>query len=433
MVPACRAHAARRKGRKIMANEPFRQWLVQKSWAHGVYYSKAVACLLPPAALAADAAYINTGPQHWPPGLAGLLAWQLTAELFFIAVALADRFLPRLRGSEAALNAACAGAMVLATWVGAVHGWMWGDLAIYAAGATFVAAVMCTPSPVRRPMYVLSFLVLGVAAGLRGHTGLELLAALVNPFCVVVLCMELDSFMHARNAELYAEMQRAESERARADKVLYNVLPASIADELKREDKVNAVKFDNMGVLFADIAGFTSFSRALPPDALVMVLNQIFSAFDGLVEKYGLEKIKTIGDAYMVVAHHQLHALGQLALDMGEAIRRYNTGNGTNLAMRIGIHAGPAVAGVIGVKRFLYDVWGDTVNVASRMESSGEPGAVHVSEAVYLQTRQHFSFEARQPIDIKGRGRMSTYWLLGRAGTARAGRPAVKSRNAVMR
>jgi adenylate cyclase len=177
MVARCRAHAARRKGRNIMALQPFREWLVQKSWAHGVYYSKAVACLLPPAALA-------------------------------------DRLLPRLRRSEAALNAACAGAMVLATWVGAVHGWMWGDLAIYAAGATFVAAVMCTPSPVRRPLYVLSFLVLGPAAGMRAREGTELLAALVNPFCVVVLCIELDKFMHARNAELCAEMQRAESERA---------------------------------------------------------------------------------------------------------------------------------------------------------------------------------------------------------------------------
>jgi len=396
-----------------MAQQPFRDWLVQKSWAQGVYYSKAVAWLLPPAALAADATYFSIAQQHWPPGVAGLLAWQLTAELFFIAVILADRFLPRLRGQESALNAACAGAMLLATWIGAVHGAMWGDLSIYAAGATFVAAVMCTPSPVRKPMYLLSFAALGLAAALRGHVGLELLAVLVNPFCILVLCVALDKLMLARNAELYAEMQRAESECARADKVLYNVLPASIADELKREDKVNAVKFDNMGVLFADIAGFTSFSRTLPPDALVLVLNQIFSAFDGLVEKYGLEKIKTIGDAYMVVAHHRLDSLGRLALDMGEALRRYNVANGTRLAMRIGMHTGPAVAGVIGVKRFLYDVWGDTVNVASRMEASGEPGAVHVSEAVYLQTRQHFAFAAREPIELKGRGRMATYWLLG--------------------
>jgi adenylate cyclase len=398
-----------------MAQQPLREWLVQKSWAQGVYYSKAVAWLLPPAALAADAPYFNIARQHWPPGFVGLLAWQITAELFFIAVVLANRFFPRLGSSEAALNAACAGAMVLATWVGAVHGALWGDLSIYAAGATFVAAVMCTPSPVRKPMYLLSFGVLGLAAALRGLTGLELLAASVNPFCVLVLCMALDKLMLARNTELYAETQRAESECARADKVLYNVLPASIADELKRDDKVNAVKFDNMGVLFADIAGFTTFSRALPPDALVLVLNQIFSAFDGLVEKYALEKIKTIGDAYMVVAHHRLDSLGRLALEMGEALRRYNAANGTELAMRMGMHAGPTVAGVIGVKRFLYDVWGDTVNVASRMEASGEPGAVHVSEAVYLQTRQHFDFAAREPIEIKGRGRMATYWLLGPA------------------
>ena len=282
-----------------MAQQPFRDWLVQKSWGQGVYYSKAVAWLLPPAALAADAAYFNIAQQHRPPGVTGLLAWQLTAELFFITVILVDRFAPRLRGREGALNTACAGAMLLATWVGAVHGAMWGDLSIYAAGATFVAAVMCTPSPVRKPMYLLSFGALSLAVALRGYAGLALLAALVNPFCILVLCTALDELMLARNAELYAEMQRAESECARADKVLYNVLPASIADELKREDKVNAVKFDNMGVLFADIAGFTSFSRSLPPDALVLVLNQIFSAFDGLVEKYGLEKIKTIGDAYM--------------------------------------------------------------------------------------------------------------------------------------
>jgi adenylate cyclase len=183
----------------------------------------------------------------------------------------------------------------------------------------------------------------------------------------------------------------AEREHARADKVLYNVLPASIADELKRDDKVNAVKFDNMGVLFADIAGFTSFSRALPPEALVLVLNQIFSAFDALVERHGLEKIKTIGDAYMVVSHHRLDVMCELGLEMVEAMARYNRENGTRLGMRVGIHAGPAVAGVIGVKRFLSDVWGDTVNVASRMESTGEPGAVHVSDAVYAQTHERFA------------------------------------------
>ena len=224
---------------------------------------------------------------------------------------------------------------------------------------------------------------------------------------------ELDKFTYARNVELYTETRRAEAERARADKVLYNVLPAVIADELKRDGKVKAVKFENMGVLFADIAGFTSFSRALPPDALVLVLNDIFSSFDELVERNGVEKIKTIGDAYMVVSDQRLDSLAQLALDMGDALRRYNRVNGTKLGMRIGIHAGPAVAGVIGVKRFLYDVWGDTVNVASRMESTGATGAIQVTEAVHRQIRGQFEFRAREALDIKGSGPMATYWLLG--------------------
>jgi class 3 adenylate cyclase len=145
----------------------------------------------------------------------------------------------------------------------------------------------------------------------------------------------------------------------------------------------------------------------------VLVLNQIFSSFDALVERQGLEKIKTIGDAYMVVSHQNIAALGELALAMGQSMARYNQANGTALGMRIGIHAGPAVAGVIGVKRFLYDVWGDTVNVASRMEATGEAGAIHVTENVMQQTREHFAFQPREPMEIKGRGVMATYWLLG--------------------
>jgi adenylate cyclase len=397
-----------------MAQQPFEQWLVHKTWTQAVRYCRAVAWLLPPAALATHAPFFHHAALGGAAGLPWLLAWQLTAEAVCIGVVLADRCWPQLRGRELPLYLFCAVFMGLSTWIGITDSWMRGDLSIYAAGSTFVAAVLCTPRPVRQPMYLLSLLALAVPAWDRTGDAAGLLAALVNPFCVVFLCIELDKFTYARNIELYAEMQRAEAECARADKVLYNVLPASIADELKRDDKVSAVKFENMGVLFADIAGFTGFSRSLPPDALVLVLNQIFSSFDQLVGRDGLEKIKTIGDAYMVVSYHRLAALGHLALDMGQAIERYNKANGTQLAMRIGIHAGPTVAGVIGVKRFLYDVWGDTVNVASRMEASGEPGAIHVTEAVYHQTREQFDFRARAPMEIKGRGSMSTYWLLGR-------------------
>ncbi|RZJ16861.1 MAG: adenylate/guanylate cyclase domain-containing protein [Haliea sp.] len=397
-----------------MAEQPFRAWLVEKSWAQGVRYSKVVACLLPPAALAVDAPVLAAGTAHWPPGFGTLLAWQAMAEAFFLGLVALDRWWPALvRGREAALNTACAAALGLATWIGMADGWRQGDLSIWATGLTFVATVMCTPRRIRQPIYLLSLVLLAWPAWERTGEAATMIAAMVHPFCVVFLCIELDKFTYSRNLELYTETRRAEAERARADKVLYNVLPASVADELKRADRVDAVKFENMGVLFADIAGFTQFSRALPPDALVFVLNQIFSSFDHLVERHGLEKIKTIGDAYMVVSHRRIVDLCALALEMREALAAYNRANGTALEIRIGIHAGPAVAGVIGVKRFLYDVWGDTVNVASRMEASGEPGQIHVTEAVVTQARESFRFEARAPVDIKGRGPMRTWWLLG--------------------
>lgn len=402
-----------------MQDQAFRQWLVSKSWAQGVRYSKVGACLLPLGALAVHARSIADWHTR-PPGVNALLTWQLSTELFFIMMVLADRWWPQLRHREWALNAACAAAVGLATWLCIVDGRMRSDLSIYAAGLTFVAAVMCTPRPVRLPMYILSFLALSIVAGLHAPGSAAVLVMLANPFCIVVLCVELDKLTYARHVELYSETQRAEAERARADALLYNVLPATIADELKRDGRVKALKFENMGVLFADIAGFTGFSRALPPDALVLVLNDIFSAFDELVEQHGLEKIKTIGDAYMVVSDQRLQALLQLALDMDEALKRYNRRNGTQLGMRIGIHVGPAVAGVIGVKRFLYDVWGDTVNVASRMESAGAVGAIHVTEAVYRQTCGQFAFSAPQALALKGGITLQTRWLLGPSRSADA-------------
>jgi adenylate cyclase len=393
---------------------PFRVWLTQRSWDASVRYCKVVALLMLPTALVFHAPAIRSGTIEATAPVLWLLAWQLLVVMTCLSVLAIDRWMPRVRSRELPLYVFCGIFMALTTWAG-VRGSLIGSggLVIYAAGSTFVAAVICTPRPVRRPMYVISMLALAVPTWLNAADAGTMLEAMVHPFCVTVLCIELEKVTWKNARQLYEQRMTAEREHARADKVLYNVLPASIADELKRDDKVNAVKFDNMGVLFADIAGFTSFSRALPPEALVLVLNQIFSAFDALVERHGLEKIKTIGDAYMVVSHHRLDVMCELGLEMVEAMARYNRENGTRLGMRVGIHAGPAVAGVIGVKRFLYDVWGDTVNVASRMESTGEPGAVHVSDAVYAQTHERFAFRARELVPIKGRESIPTYWLVG--------------------
>ena len=146
---------------------------------------------------------------------------------------------------------------------------------------------------------------------------------------------------------------------------------------------------------------------------MVQVLNEIFSEFDTLVDRYEVEKIKTIGDAYMVIGKDNLHAVASLALEMLSSMEVYQRRKGFDLAIRCGIHVGPTIAGVIGLKRFLYDVWGDAVNTASRMESLGEPGKIHVSEDVFQSLGNTFRFEPRGEIEVKGKGLMRTYFLLG--------------------
>lgn len=396
-----------------MEDKAFRQWLAQKSWTQAVRYSRTVIWLMLPAALALDIPLMVSGTLTTVSGL-WLVAWQAAVVLTCIAMMLTEKLAPRVRGREIPLYVFCGVFMLLTAWAGVraqlVGG---GGLIVYAAGSTFMAAVICTPLLVRRPMYALSLVVLAIPVWLQTGDVDKVFTSLVLPFCVVVLCIELDRFTYSQNRALYTE-------KMRADRVLYNVLPVPIADELKETGQLKAVKHENMGVLFADIAGFTSFSRSLPPDALVLVLNDIFSSFDALVDQHAVEKIKTIGDAYMVVSDGRIVSLGQLALDMNAALQRYNRLNGTQLGIRIGIHAGPAVAGIIGLKRFHYDVWGDTVNIASRMESTGAAGAIHVTEAVYRQTRGQFEFRACEAMDIKGGGPVSTWWLLGPAAAAAA-------------
>jgi class 3 adenylate cyclase len=194
------------------------------------------------------------------------------------------------------------------------------------------------------------------------------------------------------------------------------VLPASIADKLKQQVGIIAERFDDASVLFADIVGFTPLSTRLSPSELVESLNRIFSGFDELADHHKLEKIKTIGDSYMVAgglieqnADH-LAAMATMALAMHENVRKLNTKFG-DLSLRIGLQVGSVIAGVIGIRKFIYDVWGDTVNTASRLESHGAPGRTHVSETVFERLQGRFAFEARGTIELKGRGPMNTYFL----------------------
>jgi class 3 adenylate cyclase len=207
------------------------------------------------------------------------------------------------------------------------------------------------------------------------------------------------------------------------ERLLLNILPPSIADRLRGGETVIADRFDEMTVLFADCVGFTELSSYLSPAEVVVVLNEVFSMFDTLADRYGLEKIKTIGDAYMVVGglepdpegRSHVARVAEMALDMIDAVAAYRERTGSSLEVRIGMHAGPTVAGVIGLKKFIYDVWGDAVNTASRMESTGVPGRIQVSEQTQERLGSEFAFEPRGEIEIKGKGRLRTWFLVGRS------------------
>lgn len=217
------------------------------------------------------------------------------------------------------------------------------------------------------------------------------------------------------------QMAALDVERHRSESLLLNVLPRRIAERLKNEpDTTIADRFQSATVLFSDIVGFTELSARLAPDEIVRRLDEVFSRFDGIADELELEKIKTIGDAYMVAggvpARRTDHAAAvcEMALRMRDSLAELASRMDEPIDVRIGVHTGPVVAGVIGKKKFIYDVWGDTVNTASRMESHGLPGAIQVSEATYEATKDLFEFEARGTIAVKGKGEMTTYFLLRR-------------------
>jgi class 3 adenylate cyclase len=222
--------------------------------------------------------------------------------------------------------------------------------------------------------------------------------------------------VYCTNITSTKELEVANKENER---LLLNILPRSIAERLKKGERVIADKMDEITIMFADIVGFTELSEKLPPKELVTLLNGVFSSFDQLVEINGLEKIKTIGDAYMVIGGMDLKqqgifAIADMALEMQIKTPPINTDSLHPVVLRIGIHVGTVVAGVIGLKKFVYDVWGDAVNIASRMETHGVPGQIQVSKVAYELLKDRYILKERGTIEIKGKQPKQTYFLLGK-------------------
>lgn len=243
-------------------------------------------------------------------------------------------------------------------------------------------------------------------------------------------------FVNVYGTDVTAERERERLAREN-ERLLLNILPEPIARRLRDGEPLIADRFDDVTLLFADIAEFTRMSSSMSPVDLVTVLNDVFSAFDTLVDRHGLEKVKTIGDAYMVVggmlddAPDHTARVAAMAIELAAAIGRIEAAERHGIRFRIGIHCGPIVAGVIGTRKFIYDVWGDTVNMASRMESLGVPGRIQVTHAVRERLADVFAFEARGLIDVKGKGPTPTWFLEARrpaasphVGDAAAGRTA---------
>lgn len=257
-----------------------------------------------------------------------------------------------------------------------------------------------------------------IQLGQPGVVQMEVFYAAIFAACGIVHSLLAGLFRRQR-AELSSLNKQLSEERQKAEGLLLNILPEPIAKRLRKKSQLIADSFDEVTVLFADIADFTPMSAQLQPQEVVGLLNRIFSEFDLLVDKYGLEKIKTIGDEYMAAAGvpvprvDHAEAAAFMALEMNRVVAKISSPSGVAVSMRIGISSGPVVAGVIGTKKFAYDLWGDTVNTASRMESQGEPMAIHVTASTYERLKDRFDFTARGTIDVKGKGAMKTWWLVG--------------------
>jgi adenylate cyclase len=242
---------------------------------------------------------------------------------------------------------------------------------------------------------------------------------LPKPFNPILLKARIEACLEKKRLrdQEQAFLKQLQIEQGKAEHLLLNVLPKPIADRLKQGENIIVDSFPEVTVLFADLADFTALSAQVSPAELVHYLNEIFSRFDRLAEKHGLEKIKTIGDAYMAVGGlptprpDHAEAVGRMSLDMLEEMKALNQETGRNLNLRIGLNTGPVIAGIIGRNKFIYDLWGDTVNIASRMQSQGHPGFIQVTRRTRDKLKDKFLLEERGVIEVKGKGEMAT-WIL---------------------
>ena len=344
----------------------------------------------------------------------------IATALLFLALPLLHRF-----GSIIAAVVFVVIAYCSLTFVGAAIGTDSGVQFYYLVSSSLAVLVLGTEHMVMASITAAigAGLVIGMQFLVPGDTGLQPRWALNAGFIVSTIGASLLIFATVWYA--MREVTRAEAamevEYSRSEALLANILPGRVAERLKDPAHgVIADRYDDASILFADIAGFTERASEMPPTELVRFLDRLYTTFDRLVDRHGLEKIKTTGDSYLVVSGvptprtDHVQAIAELALDMSKAVAGLRDPRGNPVPLRMGIAAGPVVAGVVGARKFFYDVWGDAVNVASRMETTDPEGRIQVPQNVFEQLRDDFVMEERGEVDIKGKGIMRTWYLVGR-------------------
>lgn len=393
--------------------ETFDTWVVKRSFALLTPICRLGLAVLLCFLVIADPLY--AGKDLWSKSIAHtyLVIWHGAMALFFALFAvLAHR--PKSHPSmERVLHAFVIGCGLMFAWFGVISWIGVGDFSMVAIAQLTIATVFTMPGKLRRTCHAWSAATIAVVIAWIDSTG-KFLGEMqfVNLLVIVAVAWVIEGFMWRTALALFTEKCRVALERQRADSVLYNALPAHVADDLKYHRQARGQRHEHMAVLFADLVGFTAYAARVNPDEVLKVLNAIFSAFDELADAYQVEKIKTIGDAYMVISPDAPDRLADFALDLLETLEHYNAHSGNRFCLRVGMHIGPTISGVVGNKRLAYDVWGDAVNLASRMESLGEPGRVHVSAEVVAALQTTHAFEVRGELAVKGKGTHSTFYLL---------------------
>ena len=369
-----------------------------------------------------DWATYSSGQWAVQPAHERVFWWRVALVICSAALLASREFIGDERRRDTIFAWCCAiGFPLFGAWFTIICQTLISDASIYALFLIGTSVVFPLPGLRKLLIYPLSLLVVLVGLHWTSVGPVPELHVTVNATCVAIGALTIEAIATRTYIADYIKSVEIERERARADDLLRNVLPAAVAERLKSDPTTQVEHHPAVSVLFADFVGFGRLAQELPPGEMIGVLDHLFHEFDEAADRFGVEKIKTLGDCYMaacgVPAAQPDHAarLANLALRMLSIAERSKSDRGLPVQFRIGLHTGPAIAGIIGRRKFCYDLWGDTINLAALLQRSGAPDRIHVSQAMHDALGDSFRFQSREPVELKGRIPAPTYYLIGRS------------------